>query len=68
MFVQGKYVFKEVDPSTTYVSFLMFQKGIRYYYAIQEYDNFDDAEDFFLANSEDEIEGSQRHAEIIKVR
>lgn len=62
------HVSKEVDPSTTYVVLVMYRIGLQFRYVLQEYDNLDDAELFFLANSEDEIEGMSHYAEIIKVR
>lgn len=62
------YLCKEVDPSTTHVVLVLYRIGYRFHYVLQEYDNKDDAECFFLANSEDNMEGMQHYAEIIKVR
>lgn len=62
------YVCKEVDPSTTHVVLLLYRIGDRFHYALQEYDNLEDAEAFFIANCEDNIEGMQHYCEIIKVR
>lgn len=62
------YVCKEVDPSTTHVVLLLYRIGERFHYALQEYHNLYDAEAFFLANCDDNMEGMQHYAEIIKVR
>lgn len=62
------YLCKEVDPSTTYVVLVLYRIGYRFNYVLQEYDDKDDAEAFFIANSEDNMEGMQHYAEIIKVR
>lgn len=62
------FVCKDVDSSTTHVVILLYRIGNGFRYVLQEYDNLDDAEAFFLANCEDNIEGMQHYCEIIKVR